>query len=331
MQINSKISYLTSKRTIAWLKTIIFLIVVFALYQLIKSKVEHFDEFKQSFEQLLLPKNKLLIVIIVLLTPINWAFEAWKWQNLANKIEKTSFWEAYKGVLIGLTFATATPMMIGDYAGKILMLKTDKRLQSIGAILLGNSLQLYVSLLFGTISYLFFIIWTNPQPLLLHILLFGLLTISLVFGVFLSLSFSNIDRFLSKNKLLKYLKKYLLVLENYTLSELRNLFFIAISRYFVFSIQFLLMFKIFQINLPNTVIIAGIGIIFLSKTIISIFNALGDLSVRELTSVYYFSFFGANIAAISSATFMIWLINVLLPIMIGSLFILQLELTPKIT
>jgi hypothetical protein len=304
MQINSKISYLTSKRTIAWLKTIIFLIVVFALYQLIKSKVEHFDEFKQSFEQLLLPKNKLFIVIIVLLTPINWAFEAWKWQNLANKIEKTSFWEAYKGVLIGLTFATATPMMIGDYAGKILMLKTDKRLQSIGAILLGNSLQLYVSLLFGTISYLFF-------------------------GVFLSLNFSNIDRFLSKNKLLKYLKKYLLVLENYTLSELRNLFFIAISRYFVFSIQFLLMFKIFQINLPNTVIIAGIGIIFLSKTIISIFNALGDLSVRELTSVYYFSFFGANIAAISSATFMIWLINVLLPIMIGSLFILQLKLTPK--
>ena len=329
MQINSKISYLTSKQMLWWIKTLIFLIVVFALYLLIKSKIEHYDEFKQSFKHLFLPENKYLIAIIILLTPINWAFEAWKWQKLACKIEKTSFWEAYKGVLIGLTFATATPMMIGDFAGKILMLKTDKRLQSVGAILLGNSLQLYVSLLFGTISYLFFIIWANPQPFLLHISLLSLLTLCLIFGIFLSFNLSNIDQFLSKNKLLEYLKKYLLVLENYTLFELQNLFFIAVSRYFVFSIQFLLMFKIFQINLPNTIIFAGIGIVFLGKTFISMLNVLGDLSIRELTSIYYFSFFGTNIAAISSATFMIWLINVLLPILIGSLFILQLKLITK--
>lgn len=329
MQINSKFSNLTSSRVLWWIKTIIFLTIIFLLYRLIQSKIEHFDEVKQSFSSLFLPKNILLLIIIALLTPINWAFEAWKWQKLASKVEKINFWEAYKGVLIGLTFSTATPMMIGDYAGKILMLKTDKRMQSIGAILLGNSLQMYVSLLFGTISYLFFIIWAKPNPLSLHIFIITVLIICLIFGVFLSLNLSNINAFLSKNKLFEYLKKYLGVLENYTPTELKKIFIIAVSRYAVFSFQFLLMFKVFQINLPISVLLVGTGIIFLTKTLISILNALGDLSIRELTSIYYFGFFGANIAAVSSATFMIWLVNVLLPIFIGSAFILQLKFTPK--
>ena len=169
MQINSKFSNLTSSQVLWWIKTIVFLTVIFLLYRLIQSKIEHFDEVQQSFSLLFLPKNVFLFITILLLTPINWAFEAWKWQKLASKVENINFWEAYKGVLIGLTFSTATPMMIGDYAGKVLMLKTDKRLQSIGAILLGNSLQMYVSLLFGTISYLFFAIWASPSPLFLHI------------------------------------------------------------------------------------------------------------------------------------------------------------------
>lgn len=329
MQINSKFSNLTSSRVLWWIKTIIFLIVIFLLFRLIQSKIEHFDEVEQSFSLLFLPKNIFLLVIIISLTPVNWAFEAWKWQKLASKVEKISFWEAYKGVLIGLTFSTATPMMIGDYAGKVLMLKTDKRLQSIGAILLGNSLQMYVSLLFGTISYVFFVIWANPKPLFLHIFIITFLTICLVFGFFLSFNLSNINAFLSKNKFFEYLKKYLGVLENYKLTELKTLFAIATSRYFIFSLQFVLMFKVFQINLPISVLLVGVEIIFLTKTLISVLNSLGDLSIRELTSIYYFGFFGANIAAVSSATFMIWLVNVLLPIIIGSIFILQLKLTSK--
>jgi hypothetical protein len=209
------------------------------------------------------------------------------------------------------------------------MLKSDKRLQSIGAILLGNSLQMYVSLLFGTISYLFFVIWANPIPLFLHIFIIALLITCLIFGFFLSLNLPNLKVFLSRNKFFEYLKKYLGILENYTLLELKKLFIIATSRYIIFSIQFVLMLKVFQVNVPIYVLLVGVGIIFLTKTLISILNALGDLSIRELTSIYYFGFFGANIIAVSSATFMIWMVNILLPIMIGSVFILQLKLTQK--
>ncbi len=329
MQFNSKISYLSSNRALAWAKLLVFLLVMYFLYDLIKTKIGHFEDFEASFVLIFLPKNILLISIILLLTPVNWAFEAWKWQKLASKIEKTTFWQAYKGVLVGLTLGTTTPLMIGDYAGKILLLKSDKRLQSIGAILLGNAIQLYVSLVFGTISYAFFIIWAKPTPIFVHLFLVIILGIALIFGIVLGINLSKIEIFLSKNNSLKYLKKYLIILENYTVLELRNLLLIAASRYLIFTVQFVLMFKIFQINLPLNVILAGIGIVFLTKTLISALNALGDLGIRTLTSIYYFGFFGANIAAVSSATFMIWLVNVLLPVMVGSIFVWQLKLSTK--
>lgn len=329
MQINSKISYLTSKRVLWWIKTLIFLVILYATYLLIRQKGADIEAMKQSFERIYSPINILLLLIVLALTPINWAFEAWKWQKLASKVENITFWEAYRGVLVGLAFSTATPMMLGDYAGKILMLKSDKRLQSIGAILLGNGMQLYVSLLFGAISYLFFIFWSKPTPIFLHLGIVFCLILALIVGLLLSFNFHRIDKFFTQKKVYQYILKYLSVLKYYNVLELRNVFFIASGRYIVFTIQFLIVLKIFDINLPISILLAGIGMVFLAKTLASVLNFLGDLSVRELTSVYYFSYFGVNASLIASATLMIWLINVLLPIVVGSLFILQLKLIEK--
>ncbi len=213
MQINSKISYLTSKRVLWWIKTLIFLVILYATYLLIRQKGADIETIKQSFERIYSPINILLLLIVLALTPINWAFEAWKWQKLASKIENITFWEAYRGVLVGLAFSTATPMMLGDYAGKILMLKSDKRLQSIGAILLGNGMQLYVSLLFGAISYLFFISWSKPTPIFLHLSIVFCLIIALIVGLLLSFNFHKIGNFSTENKIFQYVLKYLIVLK----------------------------------------------------------------------------------------------------------------------
>ena len=329
MQINSKISYFTSNRVIWCLKTIIFLIVIYSVYLLIRQKGGNITEIWQSFDLIFSPNNITLLIFVLALTPINWAFESWKWQKLVAKVEKITFLEAYKGVLAGLALSIASPMMLGDYAGKILMLKTDKRLQSIGAILLGNGVQMYVSLLFGTISYLFFIFWSRPTPIFLHFIIVFCIILALIFGLFLSFNLSKVNEYFLNNKLFSYLKKYLIILKYYNFIDLKNILLIASARYLVFTIQFVIILKIFEINLPIFILLAGIGIIFLAKTLASVLNFLGDLSVRELTSVYYFSYFGVKTSLIASATLAIWLINVLLPILVGSLLVLQLKFIAK--
>ena len=309
------------------LKNILFAGVLYAVYRVLNEKGESIEEVFSYFRQIPLNVNSLIILLLI---PVNWAFEAWKWQRLATKVEKVSFWEAYQGVLAGLALANFTPLMIGDYAGKMLMLKTPKRSVSIGAILLGNGMQLYVSLLFGAISYGYFIWVAQPQPFLVHISIVVILCILLLMGIWIAFNLSRLS-FNKPYKFFQYTGPYLIILKEYTLYEIRDIFLIATGRYIIFTIQFLLVLQLFQVNLPISTLLAGIGIIFLTKTLGAAFNFLGDLSMRAITSIYYFGYFGVKLSLITSATFTIWLINVLVPVIIGSLFILTLKLNLKAT
>ncbi len=326
MQINSKISDFIRKQGFRILKNILFAAVLYAVYRVLNEKGESIDEVIVYFKALTWSNT---LVFVLLLIPLNWAFEAWKWQRLVMKIEQISFWEAYQGVLAGLALANFTPMMIGDYAGKILMLKTRKRTASIGAILLGNGMQLYVSLLFGAISYTYFLLVVEPEPFLLHISIIALLFILLLIGVWIAFNLQRLNFIRTDKKIFNYIRQYLIVIKEYSISEIRDIFLIATGRYIIFTIQFLLVFRLFQINLPTEVLLAGIGIIFLTKTLGAAFNFLGDLSMRAISSVYYFGYFGAKLSLITTATFTIWLINVLVPVIIGSLFILTLRFSTK--
>ncbi|GAB3516467.1 hypothetical protein GCM10027442_34120 [Emticicia fontis] len=298
---------------------------MYAVYRVLKEKGESIDEVMSYFKQI--PFNAY-IYIVLLLIPVNWAFEAWKWQRLAIKVEPINFREAYQGVLAGLALANFTPLMLGDYAGKILMLKTQKRTASIGAILLGNGMQLYVSLLFGTISYGYFVWIAQPKPFFLHVCIIGLLLTLLLFGIWVAFNLQKIN-FNAQNKLFQYISQYLIILKEYTLAEIRDIFLIATGRYIIFSIQFLLVLQLFSINLPLDILMAGVGLIFLTKTLGAAFNFLGDLSVRAITAVYYFGYFGAKLSLITTATFTIWLMNVLVPVIVGSLFILSLKFSTR--
>ncbi|MFD2520814.1 lysylphosphatidylglycerol synthase domain-containing protein [Emticicia soli] len=322
MQINSKIFDFTVKQALWIIKNILFAAVLFSVYLLLKEKGESINEVLRHLRQIPITAS---IWVVLLLIPVNWAFEAWKWQRLALKVEQISFWEAYQGVLAGLALSTFTPMMIGDYAGKILMLKTQKRTASIGAILLGNGMQLYVSLLFGALSYAYFIYIAQPKPVALHWSILGLLVILLLLGIWIAFSLQRINFLDSSQKIIRTIGQYLVVLKTYRLVEIRDIFLIATGRYITFSIQFLFVLQLFKIELPLVVLLAGIGIVFLTKTLGAAFNFLGDLSMRAITSVYYFSYFGVQLSLITTATFTIWLVNVLFPVFIGSVFVLTLR------
>ena len=326
MQNNSKILDFKPNVGLWILKNILFAAILYSVYLLLKEKGESISDMMKYLRQI--PVNALLITVLLLI-PANWAFEAWKWQRLAIKVESLSFWEAYKGVLAGLALGNFTPFMLGDYAGKIAMLKTQKRKVSIGAILLGNGMQLYVSLLFGGISYLYFLIVAKPSPFLLHIYIVAFLCVLLLLGIWIAFNLQRLNFEGANNRFIKYIGQYLSILKEYSQPEIRDIFLIASGRYLIFAIQFLLVLQLFQINLSIPVLLSGIGLIFLTKTLGAAFNFLGDLSIRAVTSIYYFGYFGVNLSLITTAAFTIWFINVLVPVMVGSVFILSLRFSAK--
>ncbi len=59
------------------------------------------------------------------------------------------------------------------------------------------------------------------------------------------------------------------------------------------------------------------ALIFLAKTLIPAVNVLGDLGLREFTALFVFKQYNLPAEQIIAATFLVWIINVLGPILIG--------------
>ena len=81
--------------------------------------------------------------------------------------------------------------------------------------------------------------------------------------------------------------------------------------------QFVLALSLFNFPLNYQQLGSCVALIFLAKTLIPAINVLGDLGLREFTALFVFKQYNLPAEEIITATFLIWIINVLGPILIG--------------
>ncbi len=89
-------------------------------------------------------------------------------------------------------------------------------------------------------------------------------------------------------------------------------------RNLVFVIQYAFLFAALSITLDFQTIFIGINLVLLAKTIGFGINVLGELSIRSILSVQFFENYGVSSIHILCITFIIWLLNVILPAFIGA-------------
>src|SRR5690554_2101565 len=96
--------------------------------------------------------------VFLFLAALNWYFEILKWQHLVSSIEKVDFQVALKQSLAALAFSLATPNRIGDYGAKALFFERENRKWILLLNLFSNLAQMGVTLLFGIIGVIYFIL-----------------------------------------------------------------------------------------------------------------------------------------------------------------------------
>jgi uncharacterized membrane protein YbhN (UPF0104 family) len=245
-------------------------------------------------------------LIVVLLMPLNWLLEAAKWRFLISPKEKISLFTSLKAVFAGVSISSLSPNRVGEYFGRIFVLKKTGFWQAVVMTVLGSISQTMVTFVFGT----------NAIFLVLIIL-----------AVFLA--YLNIERagrwFKSLNS--KYLK-YLNVLAVYSKNDLLKVFGISLLRYFVFSTQFYLTLLAFGIDLNIFLLYAIIFSIFLLNTILPTI-AIFEIGVRGSISLAVFTFFYSSFKAelippdieVVLASTIVWFTNLIVPSVIGLFFI----------
>jgi len=248
------------------------------------------------------------------------------------KLENISFSKAFKAVLTGTTIASFTPNRIGDYLGRMLYIGEGKRIQSIPLTVICSMAQMLVTIITGIagVFYLQNYLHTqrleDHQPMQLGLNILSWLTALLFVTItFIYFRLSAVVRFLEKRGFGKYLAP-VRVLKDVKLTILFNILSLSFARYLVFILQYYLLFSLFGVSLTWVQTFAGISTMFLVMAFVPTFTFLTDLGLRWESSIQIIRLFSSNTTGIFAVSFGIWMINLIIPALIGSLLILRIKL-----
>jgi MFS family permease len=296
------------------LKLFVTVLVLLFLYEKINEDKSGFISAFQLFA-----RRPTILIIVLFLMPFNWLMEILKWKYCIRPISKISISTASIGVLAGIALGFVTPHAVGDYFAKVFSLTHHNRKKALGLILVSRMMQMLPTAIFGVISLYVFSrlsIFQYDIPLSFSYPILSLL------GVLLAASLLTL--FLNRNH--PKIHDYVQPIKSIGLEFLSILAGLSILRYFIFSVQFLLLLSVFGLKISLFMQFMGVAFMFLAKSILPTFNFLSDLGIREFSVALFFDSMEVEVAPIIASGLILWLINIALPAFIGIFFIPQLKL-----
>lgn len=312
------------------IKVLIIIIAFSFLYYKIffrNDLADIYDFFKKMADS-----DRLTFLIIAFCLMIfNWGAELQKWRFLTKRIEKVSIYASITAIFSGITISSVTPNRVGEYGGRVFVLKPENRWQGVVLTIVGSISQLMTTLCIGIISLLLFYPYFNLTDAMELVLVFGLV---LSFFILLTFYF-NVSILLSIIKKIKWLQpveKYVSVLNKVHTSDLVIVLIYSILRHLIFSFQFYLLFRFAGLDMEIYHSFVVTSVIFLVLAAIPTI-ALSEFGIRGSVTIFVFSLFFQNTLydtqllslQVVSAAFLLWIINLAIPAVVGAFFILKLK------
>jgi hypothetical protein len=262
------------------------------------------------------------LTIVVLMMFANWMLEVKKWQLLIRDIEPIGLWKATKSVFCGLTWAIFTPNRIGEYGGRVLLLQPQNRGK--GTVLMGVGLfaQLVLTSFFGSLSIAWFISTFIEAPLSV---IFAVWILAIIYAAAFVLLYFNvhwIDYLISKIKFLQKVKPFFAVLEEVSTRQLAQVLLISFSRFVIFTSQYVILMLIILPELPTISMVLMIFILFFVQAAVPSLDIF-DFSVRSFVASNLYAYITTQEIAVMAIVSCIWFVNLILPAIIGSFFVLN--------
>lgn len=317
MQSSKNISFL--------LKLIIVFLALWFLYEKVFAN-ENVAEMQQWFWTTFQKQNPWPLYLTIALMFVNWGIDAVKWRFLIKKLEDISLTKALKAIFLGITVSVFTPNRVGEYGGRVFCLETADRVKAVLATVLGNMAQLLATLIFGVLAlvYYFSSHTTSVQNPYWSVTLLVLAFVSIIAFITLYLNSSLFENFFNRFSFLKKYQEYSEVFSYYSKRELAIALGYSILRYVVFTFQFYLLIRFFEVEVSLLESAAMSALTFLTMSIIPTI-ALTELGVRGSVAVYFFGLLSANSLGIMTAAFVLWTINLVLPALIGTVLVYNLK------
>jgi len=307
-----------------FLGPLLFLVLGYLLYKQIIQQPDleiRWMQIKNSWKQ-------PLFWVVVIMLFLNWGMEALKWQLLLSPLEKINFSNSLKSVFAGCSITMLTPNRTGEFGGRILFVRPENRIKAISATIVGSISQLTITIIIGVITIITFTNATSSYKLIKelpwifnqYVLVISSLTGFILLMIFLRLDF--LVNYLVRIPGLKKISQHISFLNFFNRKILLRILFYSLLRYLVFILQYIFLLHVLHVELDGLLCFGLLSIFYLTMAILPTIG-FTELPVRATTSVLILGLVSENVLGIQTAALGIWLINLIIPSIIGSFYILR--------
>ena len=298
---------------------IIKLVFGLALLLFITWKVSN-SLLNNEFDGLLFSENYLgLLILSIALMPINWLLETLKWHLLLKQIKPQNFRKTFLDVMAGISTSLLTPNRIGNFIGRTINLEKEIRTKALISTIHSNLAQFTASLFFGFIGLS--LIDFNPE----YVSLIGL-KFSAILVIVVGLAVYFYPKIIDFNPLSKMYseqaKQGVDLVQKQSLILKFLILLLSQVRYLVYLLQFYVILSCFSLDLSPVEIMPAIAVVYLITTIIPSF-LFGKLFVREVSALFVLTAFGIPTPIILLTVFILWLINLAVPAILGGIVLMK--------
>ena len=263
--------------------------------------------------------GSICFTLCLLLIPINWGIEAYKWKLITAPIQWISYKTATKSVYSGVCLGNLAPGRATEFLAKIIFFKIENRPKITVLHFVGGMFQLSITIISGFIALLFMLknfgggsVWMTYTTSTIGIVLLTLLTLSIY-------KINDVLNFISK----KIDKESQVEDFNYKFTgvALFKLFGFSALRYSVFYCQFILLIFLFHRDISFAVF-PEIALYFLITTTIPMISVL-EAAIRAAIALIVFKDSGISNSALALSSLLIWLVNIIIPSVFGYIILLR--------
>jgi uncharacterized membrane protein YciS (DUF1049 family) len=307
-----------------FIKFAILVLAFYFIYHRILKNGDNMHKFNMLVAHVSYSKVIITAVLVVLLMIVNWMLEALKWWHLTSRLAPMSVWRAIESVFCGLTWAVFTPNRIGEYGGRVMFLPYRKRIHGVFAMAVGSFGQNVITNVLGASALIWFLFVFIHPPDWLMLLIF--LSLAVFIGCMLTFYF-NIKWMVSLLNRIKFLKKYhrfFDIMGKYKPTELLNIMWFCLARFFTFTFQYYLIIHLLIPQIPIVEMMLLMFVFFFIQSAIPSLDFL-DIGVRSLTADKLFSYVTDQHIAVVVSISLIYIINLIIPAILGSVFVFNLK------
>lgn len=265
------------------------------------------------------PAIYLALMATLLLMPANWGIECFKWKTITSPVERISYARAVKSVFSGICVGNLAPGRAMEFLAKIFFFKSENRPVIAVLHFINGMFQMLITVAAGIIALALKMKAASASTTLIYLVLGVGLIMILVF----CLAIAHTDVIQRKLQFIKWFRKIgsnqLIRLSRPVILQLISL---SAVRYLVFTMQFFLVYHALSPHVDFWQSFGGIAAYFMLTSLIPMISVI-EPAIRAAIALFVFNSGADASANVVLTSTWLWMVNVVIPSLIGYGIILK--------